>query len=499
MNGTSITAPPLTLLTPDGKMIPVPASLQEELKEGDRLVCLGKENELILIPREEGLRVNEAVGRAAEAFHELQRVEDKAITSFFTYFAHHLGDDEIWGEIQRANEKDVLRAQERGRSTTRLSVSEKMRRDMIAGLMVWENTPSLRGRVLSQIHHAGWRVEEIAAPLGVVGFIFEGRPNVFADATGVLRGGNTAVLRIGGDALGTAQAIMKYALTPALERAALPKGSVVLIESTARSAGYALFSDDRLSLAVARGSGRAVSLLGAMARQTGVPVSLHGTGGAWMYVSKDAPLNRFQSSVYHSLDRKVCNTLNVCCIDKEGAHELIPVLFTTLDKVGQRRGRGYKLHIREGDESYVDPLLLSRNTIVHRAEGPREELLVEVIKTEELGQEWEWEETPEITLALVDGTEEMISLFNRYSPRFVATVITENEEIKQHLFDELNAPFIGDGLTRWVDGQFALDRPELGLSNWEGGRLFARSGFLSGESIFSIKVKATIEDEELHR
>jgi len=497
MKETSVA--PLTSLAADGTIITVPPSLQEELKEGDRLVCLGKENELVRIPLEERLRVKEAVDSAVEAFRNLQSVDDGAITSFFAYFADNLGNDEIWGEIQRANDQDVTRAQERGRSTTRLSVNEKMRRDMTAGLRVWENTSSLRGKVLNQIQHSGWRVEEIAAPLGVVGFIFEGRPNVFADATGVLRGGNTAVLRIGGDALGTAQAIMRHALIPALEKAALPQGSVALVESTARSAGYALFSDDRLSLAVARGSGRAVSLLGAMARQTGIPVSLHGTGGAWMYVAKDASPQRFEKAVYHSLDRKVCNTLNVCCIDKGRAKELVPTFFDTLERARQRRGKGYKVHIRAGDESYLEPRLLNQMTSVHRADGMKEELLVEPIRAEELGQEWEWEETPEVTLVIVDGAEEMISLFNHYSPHFVATVITESSAIKQRLFQELDAPFIGDGLTRWVDGQFALERPELGLSNWEGGRLFARSGFLSGESIFSIKVRATIEDEELHR
>ena len=69
------------------------------------------------------------------------------------------------------------------------------------------------------MQHDGWKVEQVVAPLGVVGFVFEARPNVFADATGVLRGGNTVVFRIGRDALGTARAIVTHALEPALEAA----------------------------------------------------------------------------------------------------------------------------------------------------------------------------------------------------------------------------------------------------------------------------------------
>ena len=95
------------------------------------------------------------------------------------------------------------------------------------------------GRVIERVDHAGWSVEQVAAPLGVVGFIFEGRPNVFADATGVLRTGNTVVFRIGSDALGTARAIVTHALDPALKAAGLPDGSAALVDSPEHAAGWA--------------------------------------------------------------------------------------------------------------------------------------------------------------------------------------------------------------------------------------------------------------------
>jgi glutamate-5-semialdehyde dehydrogenase len=63
----------------------------------------------------------------------------------------------------------------------------------------------------------------------------------------------------------------------------------------------------------------------------------------------------------------------------------------------------------------------------------------------------------------------------------------------------VNAPFVGNGFTRWVDGQYALRRPELGLSNWQNGRLFARGGVLSGDGVFTIRARVTQTDPDVGR
>ena len=102
---------------------------------------------------------------------------------------------------------------------------------MVGGLRTWRDAPSGRDAVVESIDHGSWRVEQRRAALGVIGFVFEGRPNVFADATGVLRGGNTVVFRIGRDALGTAVAIHDHALLPALAGAGLPPGAARLLAS----------------------------------------------------------------------------------------------------------------------------------------------------------------------------------------------------------------------------------------------------------------------------
>ncbi|MCC7268728.1 MAG: aldehyde dehydrogenase family protein [Caulobacteraceae bacterium] len=495
----------LTALTP-GQPIPyggdrvavVSPALAAAFRAGDRLVVVQESGGLLHIPAADHALAAEAVGRAYDAFQALASVSDEAITAFFAAFAARLEDEAVWSAIAAANAEDVASARARGRSTTRLAVSETMRRDMIAGLRGWRDTAGGRGRVIEHLDHDGWSIDLLAAPLGVVGFVFEGRPNVFADAAGVLRGGNTAVFRIGSDALGTARSMLREALAPALAEAGLPEGAVGLVDSPAHAAGWALFSDRRLGLAVARGSGAAVAQLGAVARQAGVPVSLHGTGGAWVVAAADADPGRFAEAVFHSLDRKVCNTLNTCCIVRARAGELTPVFLDALQRAGERR-RGCKLHVAAGDEAILPAAWREARVPVARAGGVVEEPLVEVLASDQLGREWEWEETPEVTLKLVDSIEEAVALFNAQSPQFAASLISEDAEAQRRFYEAINAPFVGDGFTRWVDGQYALNKPELGLSNWEHGRLFARGGVLSGDGVFTVRARVRQTDLSLDR
>jgi glutamate-5-semialdehyde dehydrogenase len=477
----------------------VPADLAAAFQAGDRLVVVQETGDLLHVPAAQHELVSREVQRASDAFHQLADCSDDQITMFFDQFANRLADDEFFGPIGDANARDVAEAERRGRSTTRLTLSPGMRADMIAGLRVWRDAPSQRSVVTGEIAHDGWVLERRTAPLGVVGFVFEGRPNVFADAVGVVRTGNTVVFRIGSDALTTAVAIMEHALQPALEAAGLPAGSVALVASVERSAGWALFSNQRLALAVARGSGPAVAQLGAVARQAGVPVSLHGTGGAWIVVDDTADATRLHASVVHSLDRKVCNTLNVCCLPRSRATELISVFVDALCEAGDRLGTSARLHVEASALALIDGELLGREVVVERSSGPSTEPFITEIAREELGTEWEWERSPEVSLVVVDDVDEAVELFNRFSPRFIASLVSERREAHERFFDRVDAPFVGDGFTRWVDGQYALDTPELGLSNWEGGRLLARGAILSGDTAHTVRYRARIDDAGLRR
>ena len=496
---------PLRELTP-GMPIPyggdrvthVPADLAEAFRPGDRLVVVQETGDLLHIPAAEWEVATTAVGRAHEAFSKMGTVSDEAISVFYEAFATRLADDDSFRPIAEANAADVERARQRGRSVTRLILDEKMRAGMVAGLRSWRDAVGGRGTVVEAVEHDGWRVELVRAGLGVVGFVFEGRPNVFADATGVLRSGNTVVFRIGSDALGTARAIVEHALDPALAEAGLPSGAASLVDSPARSAGWAMFSDARLGLAVARGSGLAVAQLGAVARQAGIPVSLHGTGGAWIVADTAADADAFAAAVYHSLDRKVCNTLNTCCIVEDRAEELVPVFLDALERAARRRGTHPKLHVVDGAEALI-PADWFDEVPIARAEGEALEPKAEPIGRDRLGVEWEWEDSPEVTLAVVPDLATAVELFNAQSPRFVASLISEDGEAHRRFYETVDSPFVGNGFTRWVDGQYALGKPELGLSNWQFGRLFGRGGILSGDSVFTIRTRAIQEDPDLGR
>jgi len=480
------------------KVTHVTDELAAAFTAGDRLVIVQDTGAVLHIPASEAAIAEGAVGAAAAAFAEMGSVSDDAITAFYRAFASRLENDETFAPIAAANLADIESAQARGRTTTRLELSATMRADMIGGLLTWAGATSLRNQVAETIDHDGWKVDQVTSGLGVVGFVFEGRPNVFADATGVLRSGNTVVFRIGSDALGTAKAIVEHALEPALADAGLPTGAVSLVASAAHAAGWALFSDSRLALAVARGSGAAVGQLGSVARQAGTPVSLHGTGGAWIVAAVDADANVFADAVYNSLDRKVCNTLNTCCIVADRADELVPVFLEAFTRAGERRGVVPKLHI-VAEQIDVIPADWKTEVQIARAEGTVTEPQTSTLGWDDLGQEWEWEDSPEVSLAIVDSVDHGVELFNSLSPRFAASLISADPSAHQSFFDQIDAPFVGNGFTRWVDGQYALDRPELGLSNWEFGRLFGRGGVLSGDSVFTVRSRVTQTDSSVGR
>ncbi len=453
------------------------------LNEGGRLVALPSRVEVI--PGDVDRLVRDAVDRAVEGFTALGGVEDSQISEFFKFFASRLAHDETFGEILDANKLDVEAAQSAGRHIGRLVIDEKMRREMVESALVWAESPVRKEETVDVVVHDGWEVQKVAAPLGVVAFVFEGRPNVCVDAAGVLRSGNSCVFRIGSDALRTARAILEGCLKPALRESGLPESAVVLVDSVERSAGLALFSDQRISLAVARGSGPAVRDLGFVARSSGISVSLHGTGGAWMLLGESFEPTRFASTFGHSLDRKVCNTVNAICVPEAVWSTTVPIILGELKKIGERRKAACVVHV------------VGASRVDLGAEG--ESIVVEESQPTDLSTEWEWESAPELFVVRTRSFDEGIDLCNTYSPRFVVSVISNSERDHSEAWRRLDSPFVGDGMTRWVDGQFALDKPELGLSNWQHGRTLARGGILSGDDVRTYRFRMSQSDGSLHR
>ena len=214
-----------------------------------------------------------------------------------------------------------------------------------------------------------------------------------------------------------------------------------------------------------------------------------------------APIaDRFSASVTHSLDRKVCNTLNVCCIPADRAGELVPAFLDALDDAAAALGASARLHVDDAAPSRTCRPNGSRRrsrsaapTGIASSRPPRSSTATT------LGTEWEWEGSPEVALVVTESVAEAVALHNEYSPRFIASLISDDPEEQERFYADVDAPFVGDGFTRWVDGQYALDTPELGLSNWQFGRLLGRGGVLSGDSIYTVRYRATIDDPTIHR
>jgi glutamate-5-semialdehyde dehydrogenase len=454
-SGALTQVPAGTPVVVGSRVLPMPA-----LRPGDRVLAVGRVQALVVVSAEAHAAAVDAVAEAEAAVVALGACSPAQVSAFFLGFADRLGDAGVWEAIRAANERDVRSAESRGRSTTRLRVTPGMRAAMIDGLRGWASAPSRVGEVLEQRRGEGFVIERRAAPLGVVAFVFEGRPNVFADGAGVVRNGNCAVMRIGGDALDTALAIEEHALRPALRAAGLPLGAVRLLRSREHAAGQALFTLPAVRLAVARGSGATVALLGSIAEQHGIPASLHGTGGAWVYVEPSASPTALENVLRNSLDRKVCNTLNVLVLDRAARATLGPVCERVLRSLGAR------VHVAIGSEGIVTG---------------------EAMPVEDLGREWEWESTPELAFVAARGVDEAVGLINRHSPHFVASIVSGREGAFEEFYARVDAPYVGNAFTRWVDGQWAWGRPELGLTNWERGRLLGRSGFLSGDDIVTVR------------
>jgi glutamate-5-semialdehyde dehydrogenase len=180
-----------------------------------------------------------------------------------------------------------------------------------------------------------------------------------------------------------------------------------------------------------------------------------------MYVEASAKPETVRNAVMNSLDRKVCNTLNVLLLERAAVATLGPVVEQALREV----------------KADVAALRGSEGVVTAKLE--QEEA--------RLAHEWEWDGTPEVSFAVVEGLAQAAALFNQYSPRFVASILSTRAGAFEQWAEAVEAPYVGNAFTRWVDGQWAWLRPELGLTNWENGRLLGRSGFLSGDDITSVR------------
>jgi len=379
-------------------------------------------------------------GRAAKAAaRTLATAGTNAKNAALTTMADALGTSQE--AILEANGRDIAGAKERGLTPhliERLTLTPKRIGEMQTGLRQVAALPDPIGAVLT-----GWRrpnglqITKTRVPLGVIGIIYESRPNVTVDAAALcLKSGNAALLRGGSEAIHSNIALTRV-LQDALETVGLPRECVQLIESTDRAAARRLMTlNESVDCLIPRGG---ASLIKTVVETATVPVIETGTGNCHVYVDKDADLAMAAEIVLNAKVQRpsVCNSAETLLV-----HEAIAPAFLPL--VGQR--------LQEAD-------------VEVRGDERTRAILPEA--TEAAEQDWH-EEFNALILAVrvVDSLEDALNHINTYGTRHSEAIITENYAAAQAFTDGVDcAAVYVNASTRFTDGfEFGFGA-EIGISN----------------------------------
>ncbi|MGO9582276.1 MAG: glutamate-5-semialdehyde dehydrogenase [Acidimicrobiales bacterium] len=240
-------------------------------------------------------------------------------------------------EILSANARDVTRSLEAGASATvvdRLRLSEARVAAMAGGLRAVAALPDPVGEVVEgYVRPNGLRVERVRVPLGVVGIIYENRPNVTADAAALcLKAGNAALLRGSAGAL-ESNRVIASSLSQAIEKAGLPADAVLLVEDTAHETAVEFVRlRGVIDCLIPRGG---PALLSMILEHATVPYVLDGDGNCHVYVDVSADLSMAERIVVNAKMQRpsVCNAAETLLVHKDVAGEFLPQVSRALEGV----------------------------------------------------------------------------------------------------------------------------------------------------------------------
>src|SRR5499433_3014720 len=239
--------------------------------------------------------------------------------------------------LLEANRADVDRA--RGRVTKafldRLTLTESRIESMAQGLREIAALPDPVGAIAESWRQPnGLEISRVRVPLGVVGFIYESRPNVTADAAGLcVKSGNAVVLRGGSEAIESNAAIAQV-LAKAVEKVGLPAAAVQVLDTADRAAVMAMLTLDRyIDLIIPRGGEEFVRLV---AERATVPVLKHDKGLCHVYVDGSADLEMAAAIVVNSKAQRVsvCNAMETLLVDAAVAQAFLPKAAARLREAG---------------------------------------------------------------------------------------------------------------------------------------------------------------------
>ncbi len=364
--------------------------------------------------------------------------------------------------ILAANAEDVAEAKSAGVAASfvdRLTLDAKRIEAMAAGIDVVRELEDPVGTVLaSWTRPNGMRIERVRVPLGVVGVVYESRPNVTADA-GVLclKAGNAVILRGGSDSFHSARAI-HAALVEGLVAADLPPAAISLVPTRERAAVGMMLAGlgGTVDVLVPRGGKSLVERVQTEAR---VPVFAHLEGVCHVYVDAAAKLAMAKSIVLNAKMRRtsVCGAAETLLVDRAGAGQLLAPLVAMLIDAG--------CEVR-GDEAV-------------RASDVRVKPASEA--------DWSTEYSDAIiTVGVVDGVDEAIAHVERYGSHHTDAIVTENEAAAEKFLREVDSAIVlHNASTQFADGGEFGFGGEIGIAT---GRMHAR-GPVGIEQLTSFKYR----------
>ncbi|WP_042695073.1 glutamate-5-semialdehyde dehydrogenase, partial [Azospirillum sp. B506] len=239
-------------------------------------------------------------------------------------------------EIKAANAEDMANARDlSGPMRERLMLDDKRIEAMAKGLEDIADFPDPIGGVLADwTRPNGLHIQRVRVPLGVVGIIYESRPNVTADAGGIcLKSGNAAILRGGSESIRSSRAIADC-LVQGLREAGLPEAAIQLVPTTDRAAvGHMLTMREYIDVIIPRGG---KSLIQRIADESRVPVIKHLDGNCHVYVDAAADLETARKVVLNAKMRRtsICGAAETLLVDRAIADKALPVLVKDLLDAG---------------------------------------------------------------------------------------------------------------------------------------------------------------------
>lgn len=321
----------------------------------------------------------------------------------------------------------------------RLFLDQERIAGMAQGIRALIDLPDPIGEVLdTEVLENGLEIQKVRVAMGVIGIIYESRPNVTSDAAALaIKSGNAVVLRTGKDAFHSAQAIVT-ALKAGLEEAGLNPDLLQLIQDTSRASSLAMMkAKGYLDLLIPRGG---AGLIQAVVENAIVPVIETGTGIVHVYVDKEADFQKALAIIENAKTSRpsVCNAMEVLLVDREIASDFLPLV---KDRLVDDRERSVELRLDEQAQAIIS------GTAAQEQDFDTE--FLDYI----------------LAVKVVDGVEEAVDHIEAHSTHHSDAIVTENPETAAYFTQQVDSAAVYvNASTRFTDGgQFGLGC-EMGIS-----------------------------------